>query len=122
MTNFGNLPFEKLLAYQEARKLLEAMREAAIRDSRLRDQALRAATSVCLNISEGAGRSGSADKARVYAIARGENCEAAAALDIALAAGLCRAEAARRGLAHARAVHALLSGLMRRFSQTTGIP
>src|SRR5438067_7038377 len=57
MTNFRNLPFEKLLAYQEARKLLEAMREAAITDSRLRDQALRAATSVCLNISEGAGRS-----------------------------------------------------------------
>src|SRR5439155_16580650 len=78
MTNFGNLPFEKLLAYQEARKLLEAMREAAITDSRLRDQALRAATSVCLNISEGAGRRASADKARVYAIARGENCEAAA--------------------------------------------
>src|SRR5438105_10909754 len=70
MTNFGNLPFEKLIAYQEARKLLEAMREAAISEGRLRDQALRAATSVCLNISEGAGRAGSADKARDYAIAR----------------------------------------------------
>ena len=45
MTNFGNLPFEKLIAYQEARKLLEAMREAAISEGRLRDQALRAATS-----------------------------------------------------------------------------
>ncbi len=86
MTNFGNLPFEKLIAYQEA-----------------------------LNISEGAGRSGSADKARVYAIARGEDCEAAAALDIALAAGTCKQEAARRALLHARAVHALLSGLIRRF-------
>ena len=120
MTNFGNLPFEKLLAYQEARKLLEAMREAAIRDSGLRDQALRAATSVCLNISEGAGRAGSADKARVYAIARGENCEAAAALDIALAAGTCNEEPARRGVLHARAVHALLSGLIRRFARTCG--
>src|SRR2546428_4741794 len=87
MTNFGNLPFEKLFAYQEARKLLEAVREAAVTDSRLRDQALRAATSVCLNVAEAAGRAGSADKARVYAIARGENCEAAAALDIALAGG-----------------------------------
>ena len=85
MTNFGNLPFEKLLAYQEARKLLDVVRESAISEGRLRDQALRAATSVCLNISEGAGRAGSADKARVYAIARGENCEVAAALDIALA-------------------------------------
>src|SRR5205807_5849423 len=78
MTNFGNLPFEKLIAYQEARKLLEAMRESGISEGRLRDQAVRAAISVCLNISEGAGRAGSADKARVYAIARGENCEVAA--------------------------------------------
>ena len=35
MTNFGNLPFEKLLA---------AIREASISDRGLRDQALRAAT------------------------------------------------------------------------------
>src|SRR5947209_19522341 len=115
MTNFGDLPFEKLIAYQEARKLLEAMREAAISDGRLRDQALRAATSVCLNISEGAGRAGSADKARIYAIARGENCEAAAALDIALAGGVCLVQPARRGLIHARAGRAWLSRLMRSF-------
>src|SRR6266849_2202995 len=70
MTNFGNLPFEKLHAYQESRKVLDAVRESAISEGRLRDQALRAATSVCLNISEGAGRTGAADKARVYAIAR----------------------------------------------------
>src|SRR5205809_6902793 len=98
MTNFGNLPFEKLHAYQEARKLLDAVRGSAISEARLRDQALRAATSVCLNISEGAGRAGSADKARVYAIARGENCEVAAALDIARAGGLRLMEPARRRL------------------------
>src|SRR5207244_3308179 len=118
MTNFGNFPFEKLHAYQAGRRLLDSVRESAISEGRLRDQAVRAATSVCLNISEGAGRAGSADKARVYAIARGENCEAAAALDIALAGGLCLAEPARRGLVHARAVHALLSGLIRRFVRT----
>jgi len=115
MTNFGNLPFEKLLAYQEARKLLAAIREASISDRGLRDQALRAATSVCLNISEGAGRASPGDKARGYAIARGENSEAASALDIALVGGACKQEAARRGVLHARAVHALLSGLIRRF-------
>src|SRR5438477_5956883 len=115
MTNFGNLPFEKLLAYQEARKLLAAVREASISESHLRDQALRAATSVCLNISEAAGRASPADKARVFAIARGENSEAASALDIALTADACKIEAARRGIVHARAVHALLSGLIRRF-------
>src|SRR5260221_7134815 len=115
MTNFGSLPFEKLIAYQEARKLLAAVREAAISESRLRDQALRAATGVCLNISEAAGWASPADKARVFAIARGENCEVAAAIDIALTAGLCDEGPARRADVHARAVHALLSGLIRRF-------
>src|SRR5216110_912177 len=116
MTNFGNLPFEKLLAYQEARKLLDAVRESAISEGRLRDQAMRAATSACLNIAEGAGRAGSADKARVYAIARGEACEAGAALDIALAGGLCVREHAATGAIHARSAYALLSGLIRRFT------
>jgi four helix bundle protein len=115
MTDY-HLPHEKLHAYQEARKLLACVREAAISESRLRDQALRAATSVCLNIAEAAGRGGSADKARVFAIARGEACEAAAALDIAIVAGFCKAESAAAGAAHARVVHALLSGLIRRFS------
>ena len=116
MTNFPTLPHERLHAYREARKLLQCVREANITDGKLRDQALRAATSVCLNIAEGAGRSGSADKARVYAIARGESCEGGAALDIALLAGLCQEEPARSGAVHARAVYALLSGLIWRFS------
>src|SRR5436190_22365221 len=115
MTNFRDLPFEKLHAYQRARLLLLAVVEAAITEGPLRDQALRAATSVCLTIAEGAGRAGSADKARVYAIARGENSEAGAALDIALAARSCLDEPARRGMLHARAVHALLSGLISQF-------
>ena len=115
MTNYSNLPYEKLYAYQEARELLRCVQEAKITDSRLRDQALRAAISTCLNITEGAGRSGLADKARVYAIARGECCEAAAALDIALVAGSCNEAPARSGASHARAVHALLSGLILRF-------
>src|SRR2546428_6995450 len=114
MTNFGNLPFEKLLAYQEARKLLEAVRDAAITDSRLRDQALRAATSVCLNIAEAAGRAGSADKARGYALPRGGKFEGGAALDIALAARTRREKPAPRGRFHARPAHALPSGLLRR--------
>src|SRR5207249_5105582 len=84
MTNDLSLPHEKLHAYQEACSVLDAVREADILDSHLRDQALRAATRCCLNIAEGAGRTGSADKARVYGIARGENLEAAATLGLAL--------------------------------------
>src|SRR5919108_3280253 len=112
MTNVRTLPHEKLHAYQEACKLLDAVREAEIRDTHLRDQALRAATRCCLNIAEGAGRAGTADKARVYAIARGENCEAAASLGLALRGGLCKPEPAQRGIVHARAAYAMLSGLI----------
>jgi four helix bundle protein len=115
MTEFY-LPHEKLDAYQEARKLLGCVREANISETRLRDQAMRAAISVCLNVAEAAGRTGHADKARVYSIARGEACEAGAALDIAVLAGSCRREPAVAGTAHARNVHALLSGLIRRFA------
>ena len=116
MTNFFNLPHQRLVAYQEARSLLACVREAAIAEPRLRDQALRAAISACLNVAEGCGRVAPADKARVYAIARGEASEAGAALDIAVAAGVCRASAAQAGVRHAGALYGLLTGLIRRFS------
>ncbi len=115
MPNTSALPFERLFAYQEARALFTCATEAAIREPRLRDQALRAALAASLNIGEAAGRSGHADKARVYAIARGEASEAAVALDIALAGGLCNAAAAKAGIEHARAAYALLTGLIRKF-------
>ena len=118
MTNFFQLPHETLHAYQEARKLLACIRDSGISDARLRDQAIRAGTSVCLNIAEASGRSGLADRARVFAIARGESCEAATALDIALAAGRCAPGPAAAGAEHARAVYALLTGLIRRFGVT----
>ena len=79
------LPHHKLEAYGVAMKLLAAVREARIRDSHLRDQAMRAAKSACLNAAEAAGRVSPADKARAFAIARAEACEAAAAVEIAIA-------------------------------------
>jgi four helix bundle protein len=114
MTNWTTLPYERLLAYQEARALLLAVREAQISDPELRDQALRAAKSACLNTAEAAGRVSPADQKRVFGIARGETSEAAAAVDIALASGECRPEAAAKAGAHALRAYALLSGLIRR--------
>jgi four helix bundle protein len=81
------LPHHKLEAYGVAMQLLGAVRQARIRDGHLRDQAMRSAKSVCLNAAEGAGRVTHADKARVFAIARAEACEAAAAVEVAVAAG-----------------------------------
>src|SRR3984957_248526 len=81
------LPHHKLIAYGVAKELLIAVMAARIRDAKLRDEATRAAKSACLNCAEGAGRVTRADKARAFAIARGEAVEAAAAIEIAAACG-----------------------------------
>jgi four helix bundle protein len=81
------LPHHKLHAFGVAKELLLAVRAANLRDTGLRDQAMRAAKSACLNCAEGAGRYTRADKARAFAIARGEAVEAAAAVEIAAACG-----------------------------------
>jgi hypothetical protein len=73
------LPHHKLLAYGVARDLLLAVLRCSIRDTKLRDEAVRSAKSACLNCAEGAGRVSRADKARSFAIARAEAVEAAAA-------------------------------------------
>jgi four helix bundle protein len=107
------LPHHRLVAFQVAVEFLSAVRVAAIRDASLRDQALRAAKSVCLNIAEGAGRKSRADKARVFAIARGEALEATAAVEIAAAAGDAGEDAAANCIRIAGRLVALLSGLIR---------
>jgi four helix bundle protein len=89
------------------------VREAKIADANLRDQALRAATSACLNIAQAAGRVTAPDKARVYGIARGEGCEAVAAMDVAAAAGWCAAQSAHAALAAGLRLYALLTRLSR---------
>lgn len=113
MTNRYNAPHEGLIAYRVALSLVAAVRAARISDSRLRDQAMRAAASVCLNIAEGAGRPSAADQRRVYGIARGEAGETAAALDVAIAAGFASVDAAGAAKQLAVRAYALLSGLMR---------
>jgi four helix bundle protein len=107
------LPHHKLLAYGAAVELLQAVKAANIRDATLRDQAMRAAKSTCLNCAEGAGRVSRADKARVFAIARGECVEAVAAVEIAALAGDTDPLAAGRCVALADVVVRLLTGLIR---------
>ncbi len=109
----SRLVHHRLVAYQVAVELLTAVRAANIKDAHLRDQALRAAKSVCLNTAEGAGRVTRADKARAFAIARGEAVEAAAAVEIAELAGDAADGATDRCLPLAERVVALLTGLIR---------
>src|SRR5271163_348635 len=109
----GRLPHHKLIAYGVAIQLLEAVRGARIRDAHLRDQAMRAAKSACLNAAEGAGRVTRADKARVFAIARAEAGEAASAVEIAVAAGDADAASLDSVIAHADRFVAMMTGLIR---------
>lgn len=109
----SRLVHHRLVAYRVAVELLLAVRQAGIRDPHLRDQAYRAAKSACLNTAEGAGRVTRADKARAFAIARGEAVEVAAAIEIAELAGDANVGAAERCLPLAERLVALLTGLMR---------
>src|SRR3954451_25458308 len=114
MANGTTLLFhEKLIAWQVACELLRAVREARISDANLRDQALRAAQSACLNIAEANGRVAPADRRRVFGIARGEATEAAAAVQIAAMSGQCSQEAAAEARRLGGGTAALLSGLIR---------
>ena len=107
------LPHHRLIAYNVALELLAVVRDAAIKDPKLRDQALRAAKSVCLNVAEAAGRRSPADKARVFSIARGEVLEVAAALEIAVRAGDAEASSLEAASALTDRLYALLTGLSR---------
>jgi four helix bundle protein len=108
------LPHHKLVAYHVAVEFLMAVKAANIRDSKLRDEAHRAAKSTCLNTAEGAGRVTRADKARAFTIARGEAVEAVAAVEIAALADEADADAAERCVHIANRLVALLTGLIRR--------
>jgi len=105
---------EKLIAWQVACDLLRCVRDARISDAKLRDQAMRAAQSACLNIAEANGRFSPADRRRVFAIARGEAAEAVGAVQIAAISGECAVKSAEDARRLGGRVAALLSGLIRR--------
>ncbi len=107
------LPSHKLVAYHVAIEFLVAIKAAAIRDAKLRDEALRAAKSVCCNVAEGAGRFSRADKARAFTIARGECIEAFAALETAAAIGDAEPVHVTTCLPLVARLYALLTGLIK---------
>jgi len=78
------LDFERLDVYRLALEFAVLASSIVLPAGRreLRDQLDRAALSIVLNTAEGAGRTGAADKARFYAMARGSAMECAAVLDV----------------------------------------
>jgi four helix bundle protein len=93
--------------------MLVLVRDAGIRDVKLRDEALRAAKGACLNIAEGSARVTRADKGRAFTIARGEVVEACAAIEIAAVLGDARNEDVRRVAVLGDRVVAMLTRLIR---------
>ena len=67
-------------------------------NAQILDQLRRAATSIPLNIAEAAGRTGEADAARAYAIARGSAMECAAILDALAILKVVEATLHQRGI------------------------
>jgi four helix bundle protein len=92
-------PHESLDCYRVAREVVafvaQHRRQLHGLPGEAGPQLERACVRALLNTAEAAGRRGPRDRARVFAIARGEACEAAAALDVAeLFGALTTAEAA----------------------------
>lgn len=80
-TNMG-FAHHGLRVYGDARRLVRMVGEQPIHNAELRNQAMRASTSVALNIAEGAGQVGAAKK-RHYKIARASLTEVVACYELA---------------------------------------
>ena len=109
----NGLPHHKLIAYQLALELVKLVARVRISDAQLRQQARKSAASAALNAAEGAARQTLADKARAYAIAHAECCEACAAVEIASALGACSPADAQAMLALGVRLKNVLSRLTR---------
>ena len=111
------LSFQKLDVYQRAVQFLALAAEIGDQTPRgnaaLVDQLRRAASSISLNIAEGARRTGSADAARTYAIARGSAMESAAVLDALSLLRVVDERTKDRGTALLEAIVAMLTKMCR---------
>ena len=84
----------------------------------LADQLRRAASSICLNIAEGAGEFARADKARFYRMARRSATESAAVLDVCRSLRLADDGALGAGRACLLRVVAMLTAMVLRLRES----
>lgn len=111
------MSFQRLEVYQRSIDLLALVVELVEGVPRghaaLIDQLRRAAGSIPLNIAEAAGRTGAADAARAYAIARGSAMECAAAFDVCRVLALVDESLHRRAIELLARIVAMLTRLCR---------
>ena len=87
--NRTSLPHRRLHVYQLSLELVRLVRNTQIGDADSRGQARKSAASAARNIGEAAGRPSSADRSRIFGIARGEAVEVMACVEVANALGQC---------------------------------
>jgi four helix bundle protein len=113
----GVLSFQRLEVYQRSIEfhalVVRAIADVPRGHGPILDQLRRAAGSTPLNIAEGAGRTGAADAARCYAIARGSAMECAAALDVCRQLGLVNDAVHGEGITLLERIVAMLTKMCR---------
>ena len=112
MLSFQNLDVYRC-AIEFLALVLEIAKEIPRGHAAVVDKLKRAALSIPLNIAEGAGRTGHADAARCYAIARGSAMECAAILDALKLLAVVSDERYRRGCSLLERLVAMLTKLCR---------
>ena len=106
----NGMSYRRLRVWEKAVELCRLCHREAVGDAELRRQAQNASKSVALNIAEGTGVRGAAQK-RHYAIARGSAVEVAAAYEIANAIG--ESVPLEQVLELSNDIAAMLAGLLR---------
>ena len=106
------LPHERLDVFHVAIELNQVVASISLPRGQadLRDQLRRAATSIALNIGEGASKAGP-DGRRYFTIARGSCGEVAATLRVLLAIGAIGETTHEQGRALCGRIYAMLTGL-----------
>lgn len=107
---------EKLKVYRTAIEFVAWLAErnvTAAASGPLRDQLIRASTSVALNIAEGNGKRTPRDRCRYFDISRGSALECAACLDILAVQRLIDLETLNDGKSRLRETVNMLVGLVR---------
>jgi len=111
------LSFQRLDVYQRAVDFLALTAKITADIPRgnapLLDQLRRAATSISLNIAEASGRTGTADAARAFAIARGSAMECAAVMDALFVLKIVEEDVHREGTELLGRVVSMLTKLCR---------
>jgi len=113
MSHNTSFPHHSLIAYKLSLEYVRLVAAVRIAGAKQREQARSAAASCARNCAEGAGRHSAADKARVFAIARGECVESMASVEIAEALGECSTAELARVHALGGRLSAVLSRLVK---------